>query len=146
MADQIRMTKKIVLNQNRINMKLIALLWTIFANDIYFPLIAQDFLFPRSLRSRYSPHRAFSHLLPPVDSGRPLFPPVRHLSFHSPVVTCPDNHLKVSTTGETNHMPPVSTSMRLALPPADELQKLQPIQLPVGSGLKLQPSLQRPTR
>ncbi|XP_075870449.1 uncharacterized protein LOC142880416 [Nelusetta ayraudi] len=105
-----------------------------------------DFLFPRSLWSKYTPHRAFSHLLPPVDSGRPLFPPVRHLSFHSPVVTCPDNHLKAWATGEANLMPPVCTAVRQALPPADELQKLQPIQLPVSSGFKLQPGLKSPTR
>lgn len=111
-----------------------------------FSLPIQDFLFPRSLRSKYTPHRPFSHPLPPVDTGRPLFTPVRHLSFHSPVATCPDNYPKALTTGETNRMPPVSTSMVQALPPADGLQKLQPTQPPVGPEYKLQSALKSPIR
>lgn len=106
----------------------------------------QDFLFPRSLQSNYSPHRTLPHPSPPVDTGRPLFPPVRHLSFHSPVTTCPDNYLKAVTTGKPNHMPPVSPSVVQALPSADGLQKLQPTEPPAGPGYKLHTALKNPAR
>ncbi|KAK5912857.1 hypothetical protein CesoFtcFv8_002688 [Champsocephalus esox] len=101
-----------------------------------------DFLFPKSLQSNYRSHRIFPHPSPPADIGRPLFPPVRHLSFHSPVVTCPDNYL---ITGKPNLMPPVNHSPAQALPSADALRKLQLTEPPSGTEFKLHAAWKKPT-
>ncbi|KAI4827926.1 hypothetical protein KUCAC02_031283 [Chaenocephalus aceratus] len=101
-----------------------------------------DFLFPKSLQSNSRSHRIFPHPSPPADIGRPLFPPVRHLSFHSPVVTCPDNYL---ITGKPNLMPPVNPSPAQALPSADALQKLQLTEPPSGTEFKLHAAWKKPT-
>ncbi|KAM7401796.1 hypothetical protein PAMP_017075 [Pampus punctatissimus] len=96
-----------------------------------------DFLFPRSLQPSYRS----SHT---VDSGRPLFPPVRHLSFHSPVKTCPDNSLNtVETMEKVQHMPPVNPAAAQALPSADGLHKQQP---PVSTDTQLRAALKNPPR
>ncbi|XP_047438692.1 uncharacterized protein LOC125006580 isoform X2 [Mugil cephalus] len=86
-----------------------------------------DFLFPRSLQPNYRSIRAppAPPPLPPVDTGRPIFPPVRHLSFHSPVATCPDSSPNTVDAVKPQHMPPVNPSAQQALPSADSLQTLQ---------------------
>ncbi|TMS19337.1 hypothetical protein E3U43_003658 [Larimichthys crocea] len=106
-----------------------------------------DFLFPRTLQSNYKSRRTLPHPSPPVDTGRPLFPPVTHLSFHSPVRTCPDNnYLNTVEEGKPNHMSPVKPSTVYALPSADGLQKVQLIEPPAGPGFKLQAALKNPAR
>ncbi|XP_074507211.1 uncharacterized protein LOC141777128 [Sebastes fasciatus] len=97
-----------------------------------------DFLFPWSLQPNYRSRRTPPQTSPSVDTGRPLFPPVRHISFHSPVTTCPDN--------KPNHMPPVNPSTVPALPSADGLQKLQLTEPPSGSRFKLHAALKNPAR
>lgn len=97
-------------------------------------LPSQDFLFPRSPQPSYSSSRT-------VDIGRPLFPPVRQLSFHSPVKTCPDNSLD---TNKVQHMPPVNTTTSQALPSADGLHKLQLTESPAGTELRA--ALKNPPR
>ncbi|KAI3370318.1 hypothetical protein L3Q82_025091 [Scortum barcoo] len=105
---------------------------------------------PRPVRARatlqpnYRSHHTLPHPSPPAVTGRPLFPPVRHLSFHSPVTTCPDNYLNTVDTGKTNHMPPVNPSTAQALPSADGLQKLQLTEPPAGSGFKLHTAFKGP--
>lgn len=106
----------------------------------------QDFLFPRNLQSNYRSHRMLPHASPPVDSGRPLFPPVRHLSFHSPLTTCPDNYLNTVDTSKPKHMSTVKPSSVQPLPSADGLQQLQLTEPPVGSRLKLHTMLKSPER
>lgn len=106
----------------------------------------QDFLFPRSLQPNYRSRRTLPHPSPPTDTGRPLFPPVRHLSFHSPVTTCPDNYLNTVDTGKPNHMPPVNPATVQALPSADGLQKLQLTEPPAGSGIKPHAAFRSPAR
>ncbi|KAK5872831.1 hypothetical protein PBY51_013493 [Eleginops maclovinus] len=101
-----------------------------------------DFLFPKSLQSNYRSRRTLAHPSPPADIGRPLFPPVRHLSFHSPVVTCPDSYL---LTGKPNHMPPVNPPTAQALPSAGALQKLQLTEPPSGTEFKLHAAWKKPT-
>ncbi|KAK9529343.1 hypothetical protein VZT92_013444 [Zoarces viviparus] len=103
-----------------------------------------DFLFPRSLQSNYRSRRSPSHPSPPVDGGRPLFPPVRHVSFHSPLTTHPDNYL--NTVDKPNHMPPVSPSTVQALPSAGGLRTRQLTEPPSDTGFKLHPALENPTR
>ncbi|XP_056131317.1 uncharacterized protein LOC130108427 isoform X2 [Lampris incognitus] len=78
-----------------------------------------DFLFPRRLQAQ-----TVSHPVPPVSTSRPLFPPVRHLSFHSPGGK-PENTLNAADTGGTPFTPAVRTSTTHALPSADALQKVQ---------------------
>ncbi|XP_044027554.1 uncharacterized protein LOC122864312 [Siniperca chuatsi] len=102
-----------------------------------------DFLFPWSLQSNY--RSRLQHPSPPVDTGRPLFPPVNQLSFHSPVKTCPDNYLNKVDTGKQNHLPPVNPSTVQALPSADGLQKLQ-LTEPAGTGYKVHTTLKNPAR
>lgn len=117
---------------------------TFFSIIIIF-LPFQDFLFPRSLQPNYRPSRTQLHPSPPVDTGRPLFPPVRHLSFHSPVKTCPDNYLKTAQAAKPQHMPPVNpAAAEQALPSADRLQKLQLTEPPAGTGIQLQSTLKNP--
>lgn len=111
-----------------------------------FSMPIQDFLFPRSLQSNYSSHSTRPHPSPPVDTGRPLFPPVRHLSFHSPVTTCPENDLKAMNPGKSNQMPPVNPSKVQALPSADGLRKLQLVEPLPGPGYKLYAALKNPVR
>lgn len=101
----------------------------------------QDFLFPRSLRAIYSQHQAVPHQLPPVDTDRPFFPPVKHLSFQSPVTTCPDSHLKAMDAGKPVRMPSVNPSI---LPSAGGVQKLQLTQ--PAADLKLVYDLRNPSR
>ncbi|GAA6222272.1 uncharacterized protein LOC118309495 isoform X2 [Lates japonicus] len=105
-----------------------------------------DFLFPRSLQPNYRSTRAQPHPLPPADVGRPLFPPVRHLSFHSPVTTCPDYYLKTAEAGKPQHMPPINPAAQQALPSADRLQKLQLTEPPAGAGIQLHAALKNPQR
>ncbi|XP_026202761.1 uncharacterized protein LOC113153379 [Anabas testudineus] len=69
-----------------------------------------DFLFPWSLQPNYRSTKTHPRPSPPVGSSRPLFPPVRHLSFHSPVTASPNNCL--------------STAAEQALPSADRLKNL----------------------
>ncbi|XP_056886269.1 uncharacterized protein LOC130524288 isoform X1 [Takifugu flavidus] len=102
-----------------------------------------DFLFPRSLQAIYSQHRAVPQQLPPVDTDRPFFPPVKHLSFQGPVTTCPGRHLKAVNTGKPVRMPSVNLSMLQALPSVGGVQKLQ---LTDPAGLKLQEGLRSPSR
>ncbi len=108
---------------------------------VHFLHYFQDFLFPRNLQSNYRPLRTLPHLSPPVNSGRPLFPPVKHLSFHSPVTTCLDNYPNAVDTGKPNHTPSVNPSAVQALPSADRLQQSQLTEPPVGPGLKLYTAL-----
>ena len=97
----------------------------------FISLPLQDFLFPRSLQPRYkSTSLTQTGPSPPVGTGRPLFPPVRHLSFRSPVTTRPDNNLKTVQ----------------ALPSADRLWKLQLAGPPAGSGNSLHTALKNPQR
>ncbi|XP_029358788.1 uncharacterized protein LOC115044085 isoform X2 [Echeneis naucrates] len=103
-----------------------------------------DFLFPNTLQPSYKLTRKQPHPMPPVDTGRPLFPPVRHLSFHSPVPTCPDNYLKTSETGKPQHMPPVRQATEPTLRSADRLQKLQLTEPPVGTSNQRQTALKNP--
>ncbi|XP_038129726.1 uncharacterized protein LOC119775722 [Cyprinodon tularosa] len=79
-----------------------------------------DFLFPRSLRSSYRPTRTLLHPLPPVDNGRPLFPPVNHFLSHNPVSACLDN--PAGKTNSPQHMPPIN----------DRAQKLQLMETPAA--------------
>lgn len=106
----------------------------------------QDFLFPQSLQPSYKLTHTQPHPSPPVDDGRPLFPPVRHLSFHSPVTTRPDNHLKTAEAGKQLHMPPVNPAAVQAVPSADSLWKLQPAEPPAGPGIQLHAALRNPQR
>ncbi|XP_039468762.1 uncharacterized protein LOC120440404 isoform X3 [Oreochromis aureus] len=101
-----------------------------------------DFLFPRSLQSNNRSAHALLHPLPPVDFGRPLFPPVRHFSFHGPVTTCSDSYL--NTTDKTQHMPPVNPSTVQAMPSADKLQKLQPTEPTASTDIHLSTALKSP--
>ncbi|XP_035857698.1 uncharacterized protein LOC116034497 isoform X2 [Sander lucioperca] len=101
-----------------------------------------DFLFPRSLQANYRSCRTLPHS--PVDIGRPLFPPVKHLSFHSPITTFPHNYLNTANTGKPNRMPPVNPSTAQAPPSADGLQKLQLNEPPAG--FKLHAALKNPAR
>ncbi|XP_039468765.1 uncharacterized protein LOC120440404 isoform X5 [Oreochromis aureus] len=103
-----------------------------------------DFLFPRSLQSNNRSAHALLHPLPPVDFGRPLFPPVRHFSFHGPVTTCSDSYL--NTTDKTQHMPPVNPSTVQAMPSADKLQKLQPTEPTASTDIHLSTALKSPHR
>lgn len=64
--------------------------------------------------------RTQSHLLPPADTGRPIFPPVTYLSFHTPVTTGPDPCAKTAQSGKTHHIPHVNSA-----PSADRLKTLQ---------------------
>ncbi|XP_034441693.1 uncharacterized protein LOC117761697 isoform X1 [Hippoglossus hippoglossus] len=106
-----------------------------------------DFLFPRSLHPSYkSTTLTQTPPSPPVDSGRPLFPPVRHLSFHSPLTTRPDNNLKTAEAGKPRHMPPVNQAAEQALPSADRLWKLQLAEPPAGTGNSLHTALKNPQR
>ncbi|XP_036958376.1 uncharacterized protein LOC119021892 [Acanthopagrus latus] len=105
-----------------------------------------DFLFPRSLQPNYRSCRTLPPPSAPVDADRPLFPPVRHLSFHSPVTAYPDNHLNTVDTDKPNHMPPVNPSTAQALPSADGVQKLQLTEPPAGPGFELHPALKNPAR
>ncbi|XP_035487580.1 uncharacterized protein LOC118309495 isoform X2 [Scophthalmus maximus] len=105
-----------------------------------------DFLFPQSLQPSYKLTHTQPHPSPPVDDGRPLFPPVRHLSFHSPVTTRPDNHLKTAEAGKQLHMPPVNPAAVQAVPSADSLWKLQPAEPPAGPGIQLHAALRNPQR
>ena len=106
----------------------------------------QDFLFPRSLQPNYKSCRTLPPPSAPVDADRPLFPPVRHLTFHSPVTAYPDNHLNTVDTDKPNHMPPVNPSTAQALPSADGVQKLQLTEPPAGPGFELHPALKNPAR
>ncbi|KAM3621314.1 uncharacterized protein V6R79_009360 [Siganus canaliculatus] len=92
-----------------------------------------DFLFPRSLQPSY---RSLPHSSPSGETGRPLFPPVKHLSFQSPVTTYPDNYVNTVDTGKTKHMSPVTSSTLQALPPAAGLQKQQLSETPLVPGFK----------
>ncbi|KAK2862403.1 hypothetical protein Q5P01_001936 [Channa striata] len=83
-----------------------------------------DFLFPRSLQSSYRAADTQPHPSLPVDRGRPLFPPVRHLSFHSPLTISPGNCLNTVDLGGPQHMPPVNSEAEQALPSADRVHKL----------------------
>ncbi|KAL3977956.1 cGMP-dependent protein kinase 1 [Sarotherodon galilaeus] len=103
-----------------------------------------DFLFPRSLQSNNRSAHALLHPLPPVDFGRPLFPPVRHFSFHGPVTTCSDSYL--NTTDKTQHMPPVNPSTVQAMPSADKLQKLQLTEPSASTDIHLSTALKSPQR
>ncbi|KAM7005609.1 uncharacterized protein LKV04_002317 isoform 1-T1 [Tautogolabrus adspersus] len=107
-----------------------------------------DFLFPRSLQPNYRSHRTPPHPSPPADTGRPLFPPVRHLSFHSPGTTCPNNYPNtVDTDHKPNHMPPVGQPSSVpVLPSADREQSLHLTEPPVDSGFKFNTSLKNPAR
>ncbi|CAJ1051531.1 uncharacterized protein LOC115583855 [Xyrichtys novacula] len=107
-----------------------------------------DFLFPRSLQPSYKSHRTTPHPKTPVDSGRPLFPPVGYPSFHSPVTTCPDNHPNTVEPDHTpNHTPPVFNPSSLpALPPADGVQKLQLTKPPAGPAFQFNSALKTPMR
>ncbi|XP_051271519.1 uncharacterized protein LOC127372135 [Dicentrarchus labrax] len=105
-----------------------------------------DFLFPRTVHSNYRSRRTISQPLPPVETGRPLFPPVRHLSFLHPVTTCPGNYLNTVDTGKPNLMPPVNQSTLHALPSADGLQKLQLPEPPAGAGFQPHTALKNPAR
>ncbi|MEQ2295324.1 hypothetical protein AMECASPLE_012891 [Ameca splendens] len=67
-----------------------------------------DFLFPRSLRSSYRPTRTLLLPLPPVDTGRPLFPPLNHFLSHNPVLACPENPLGKTNSNSLEPMPPIS--------------------------------------
>ncbi|XP_039654528.1 uncharacterized protein LOC120557901 isoform X2 [Perca fluviatilis] len=101
-----------------------------------------DFLFPRSLQANYRSCRTLPHS--PVDIGRPLFPPVKNVSFQSPVTTSPHNYLNTANTGKPNRMPPVNPSTVQAPPSADGLQKLQLNEPPAG--FKLHAALKNPAR
>ncbi|XP_069373490.1 uncharacterized protein [Paralichthys olivaceus] len=106
-----------------------------------------DFLFPRGLQPSYKfTTLTQTHPSPPVDTGRPLFPPVRHLSFHSPVTTSPDNNLKTAEAGKPQHMPPVRQAAEQALPSADRLWKLQLAEPPAGTSTSLHTALKNPQR
>lgn len=104
----------------------------------------KDFLFPRSLQSNNRSTHALLHPLPPVDFSRPLFPPVRHFSFHGPVATCSDSYL--NTTDKTQHMPPVNPSTVQAMPSADKLQKLQLTEPSPSTDIHLSTALKSPQR
>ncbi|KAF3689596.1 hypothetical protein EXN66_Car005268 [Channa argus] len=84
-----------------------------------------DFLFPRSLQPSYRAANTQPHPSLPELSGRPLFPPIRQLSFHSPVTTSPGNCLNAVCLGGPQHMPPVNSAAELDLPSGDRVQKLQ---------------------
>ncbi|TDH14393.1 hypothetical protein EPR50_G00042540 [Perca flavescens] len=101
-----------------------------------------DFLFPRSLQANYRSCRTLPHS--PVDIGRPLFPPVKNVSFQSPVTTSPHNYLNTANAGKPNRMPPVNPSTAQAPPSADGLQKLQLNEPPAG--FKLHAALKNPAR
>ncbi|KAK2914793.1 hypothetical protein Q8A73_005387 [Channa argus] len=75
-----------------------------------------DFLFPRSLQPSYRAANTQPHPSLPELSGRPLFPPIRQLSFHSPVTTSPGNCLNAVCLGGPQHMPPVNSAAELDLP------------------------------
>ncbi|XP_040061059.1 uncharacterized protein LOC120835847 [Gasterosteus aculeatus] len=105
-----------------------------------------DFLFPRNLQRNLRSRRTHPHPSPPVDGGQgPLFPPVRHVSFHSPLPTCPD-HSPLTAVDQPNHMPPARPSTVLPLPPAGGLHNLQLAEAPSDTGFKLQATLRSPTR
>lgn len=104
----------------------------------------QDFLFPRSLQAICSQHQALPHQLPPVDTDRPLFPPVKHLSFQGPVTTCPDSHQKAMNAGRPVRMPSVNPAALQALPSVGGVQKLQVTDPPAD--LKLHNGLRSPSR
>lgn len=106
----------------------------------FFFKLLQDFLFPKGLQSSHRPRHTFPHPSPPGDTDRPLLPPVKHLSFHSPVTTCPDSWDKPT------QMPPVSLSPAQALPSVHDRQKLQLTEPPAGSGLKIHPAFRNPAR
>ncbi|XP_028262675.1 uncharacterized protein LOC114436559 [Parambassis ranga] len=106
-----------------------------------------DFLYPRSVQSSHRSANALPHPLPPTDTGRPLFPPVRHLSFHSPVTTCPDSSLNTVNTEKPQHiMPPVNGSTVEALPSAHRLQKLQLVEPPASTEPQLHAAVKNPQR
>ncbi|XP_035810967.1 uncharacterized protein LOC118471297 [Amphiprion ocellaris] len=105
-----------------------------------------DFLFPRSPPFIYRSSRTQPHPLPPVDIGRPLFPPVRHLSFHSPVTTCPDSSVNTGNSGKPQHIPHVNLSAGQALPSSDRLRKLQLTEPPSATDLQLHTALKNPER
>ncbi|XP_071402785.1 uncharacterized protein [Centroberyx affinis] len=108
-----------------------------------------DFLFPRRLQTSHRSSRTALHPTPPVDVGRPLFPPVRHLSFHSPAPppeNKPDNTLNAVDTGKPHHMPSVNPSTLHALPSADGLQQLQLTKPPAGTDGHFQTALRNPPR
>ncbi|XP_030586335.1 uncharacterized protein LOC115780996 [Archocentrus centrarchus] len=105
-----------------------------------------DFLFPRSLQSINRSTHAFPHPLPPVDFGRPLFPPVRHLSFQSPVTTCSDSYLNTANSAKPQHMPPVDQSTVQVPPSADRPQKLQLTEPSPNTDIQLSTSLKSPQR
>lgn len=116
----------------------------IFHSHIY--CVFQDFLFPRNLQRNLRSRRTHPHPSPPVDGGQgPLFPPVRHVSFHSPLPTCPD-HSPLTAVDQPNHMPPARPSTVLPLPPAGGLHNLQLAEAPSDTGFKLQATLRSPTR
>ncbi|XP_035980640.1 uncharacterized protein LOC105931876 isoform X2 [Fundulus heteroclitus] len=82
-----------------------------------------DFLFPHSLRPSYRPTRTMPRPLPPVDNGRPLFPPVNRSLPLNPVSACPENPLGQKNSDSPQHMPPIS----------DRAQKLQLIETPAAN-------------
>ncbi|XP_013865146.1 uncharacterized protein LOC106518409 [Austrofundulus limnaeus] len=96
------------------------------------PQPRSDFLFPHNLLSSHKATRALPRSSTPAGSGRPLFPPVRHLSFHSPVPTCPEN------SDKPQHMPPINTS--------DRGQKLHLTEPPAASDVQLLTSLKKPRK
>ncbi|CAK6958256.1 uncharacterized protein LOC122864312 [Scomber scombrus] len=96
-----------------------------------------DFLFPRSLQPTYRSSQT-------MDIGRPLFPPVKQLSFHNPFRT--DNSLNTVDTTKVQHMPPVNTSTAHVLPSADGLHTLQLTETPAGTGTQLYAAWKNPPR
>ncbi|KAL6111788.1 uncharacterized protein ACO6RY_08689 [Pungitius sinensis] len=95
-----------------------------------------DFLFPRNLQCNLRSRSTLPHASPSADGGQgPLFPPVRHVSFHSPLTTCPDY---LTTVDQPNHHPSARPSTVQALPPAGQLHNLQLTEAPSDTGFKLQ--------
>ncbi|XP_012726214.3 uncharacterized protein LOC105931876 isoform X1 [Fundulus heteroclitus] len=95
-----------------------------------------DFLFPHSLRPSYRPTRTMPRPLPPVDNGRPLFPPVNRSLPLNPVSACPENPLGQKNSDSPQHMPPIS----------DRAQKLQLIETPAANDGQLPTSLRSPNK
>ncbi|XP_054883475.1 uncharacterized protein LOC129358443 [Poeciliopsis prolifica] len=93
-----------------------------------------DFLFPRSLRSNCRPTRSLLLPSPPVDTGRPLFPPVSHFSAHNPVLAFPENPLGKTNSDSPHHMPPIKA------------HKLQLIKTPAASDGQVPTTLRSPDK
>uniref|UniRef100_A0A1A8AG07 Uncharacterized protein n=1 Tax=Nothobranchius furzeri TaxID=105023 RepID=A0A1A8AG07_NOTFU len=95
-----------------------------------------DFLFPHNLLSLHGTARAQPYSLPPVDTDRPPFPPMRHFSFHSPVATRPDNSFNATNAGTSQNMPPINAS--------DRVQKVQLMDPPPLTAVQLPTTLKNP--